>query len=415
MPGRSKAIGHLEEYGRRDRGTPVKGWIVFNGNIVLDVDFVHRQADRILESHHVDPEVRDWRKVLLITAGWQRDEFDEAHLKRALTEIGIPSRFERGFDLNIQNLAVYHEFDAFKNSEPEIYRQYHDKQRIILKTKELYRLKNNDFLRILREQIQYVKNMYPGVTLAELLAYDVSHHQADLRKLAERELLFHYCCQEVQDTLSSIVANDEKMIAICGEIDRYFRSRSLVDECRTFIQIRDALRRRILSANSIFLFGGHVAVLLNRLQFFRLTDVFHEALWRGTNFYSVSAGSMVLADKIIVYDDFGAAGQEQPHREFEYFDKGVGLVTRVALFPHCMDRIQTDDPDNLSYLAHRFSSGLCVGLNQESFLLAETCRDETSGQVRERFVSQGTEDGVYVFDRNGNKRCYSNGEEVPVS
>ncbi|MBI4871000.1 MAG: Type 1 glutamine amidotransferase-like domain-containing protein [Candidatus Riflebacteria bacterium] len=392
----------------------MKGWIVFNGNIVLDVDFVHRHAERILDSHHVDAEVRDWRKVLLITAGWQRGEFDEAHLKQAFGEIGVPSRFEGKFDQNIQNLAVYHEFNSLKKAEPELYRQYHEKQQVIIKTKEFYRLKNNEFLRILREQLQYVKEMYPSVTLAELLAYDVAHHQADLHKFTERELLFHYCCHEIQDTLAAIVANDEKMIAICGEIERYFRSRSLVDESPHFIRIRDRLRQRILSANSIFLFGGNVAVLLNRLQFFRLTDVFHEALWRGTNFYSVSAGSMVLADKVIVYDDFWGDGQEQPRKEFEYFDHGVGLVTKLALFPHCLDRIQTDDPDNLSYLAHRFSSGLCVGLNQESFLLAETCRDEASGQVRERFVSLGTEDGVYVFDHSGAKRCYSGGAELPV-
>ncbi len=392
----------------------MKGWIVFNGNIVFDVDFVHRQADRILESHHVDPDVRDSRKVLLITAGWQRDEFDEAHLKQAFGAIGIPCRFEGGFDTNIQNLAVYHEFNAFKKAEPEIYQQYHEKQQIVVETKEFYRLKNSEFLRILRKQLGYVKKTYPGVTLAELLAYDVAHHQADLRKFGERELLFHYCCQEVQDTLNSIVANDAKMISICGEIERYFRNRSLVDESPLYIRIRDALRERILSANSIFLFGGNVAVLLNRLQFFRLTDLFHEALWRGTNFYSVSAGSMVLADKIIVYNDVLGDEEEPPHNEFEYFDHGVGLVTRVALFPHCMDRIQTDDPDNLAYLAQRFSTGLCVGLNQESFLLAETCRDDASGQVRERFVSLGTKDGVYVFDRSGNKRCYSHGDEVPV-
>ncbi len=392
----------------------MKGWIVFNGNIALDVDFVRHHADRIRESHHVDSSVRDWRKVVLITAGWQQGEFDETHLKQAFSKIGIPSRFEAGFDSNIQNLGVYHQFNSFKEAEAEIYRQYHEKQQVIIKTKELYRLKNNNFLQNLREQLQYVKETYTGVTLADLLDYDVTHHQADLRKFTERELLFHYCCQEVQDTLAAIVANDEKMISICEEIERYFRNRSLVDESPLFIQIRDNLRQTILSANSIFLFGGNVAVLLNRLQFFRLGDVFHEALWRGTNFYSVSAGSMVLAEKIIVYDDFWGDGHARPRKEFEFFDRGLGLVTKVALFPHCMDRIQTDDPDNLSYLAHRFSSVPCVGLNQESFLLAETHRDKSSGRVRERFISLGTEDGVYLFDRSGTKQRHSHGQEVPV-
>lgn len=391
----------------------MKGWILFNGNIRLDVDFVYRYGDRMRHSHHVDPEVREWRKVLLVTAAWQSNEFHEQHVKDALYRIGIPSRMQGGHDQNIQNLSVYHEFMQFLHDEPQIARAFRETNDVIRRTKEFYRRKNSEFLRILRETVKYVKELFPQASLAEILAYDVVHNRDRLRRLDDRKLLFHYCCQDVQDTLAKCVENDEAMVRICHEIEGYFRDRSRLDENPRFIAVRDRLRGRVLSANTIMVFGGNLSVLLTCLRFFRLRNAFHEALYRGTNYYSVSAGSMALAEKIIIFDDFWGDGQTNARKEFEFFDNGLGLVSKITLFPHCMDRIQTDDPDNLAYLANRFSSGPCVGLNQDSFLLAETFDDPQLGAVRERYVSIGESDGVYVFDRHGNKSRRDFGQEVP--
>ena len=390
----------------------MKGSILFNGNIRMDVDFVYRYGGRILSSHHVDPEVRDSKRVLLVTAAWQHSEFDEGHVKQALFRVGIRSHVVNGFERHVENLSVYHEFARFLEEEPAIARAFRETQDVIRRTKEFYRRKNGEFLRILRESVRYVREMFPGTSLAAILAYDVNHARDTLRRLDDRGLLFHYCCQDVQDTLAKIVENDDAMLSICHEIEAYFRDRSRLDESPRFIATRDRLRSRVLSANSIMVFGGNLAVLLTTLRFFRLRNAFHEALFRGTNYYSVSAGSMALAEKIIVYDDFWGDGHERPRKEFEFFDNGLGLVTRITLFPHCMDRIQTDDSDNLAYLAHRFSHGPCVGLNEDSFLLAESYADERLGCVRERYLSVGEKDGVYVFDRAGNKTVRGQGDEV---
>ena len=391
----------------------MKGYILFNGNIRLDVDFVWRYAHRILASHHVDPEVRQWKKVLLCTAAWQHNEFEEQHVKDALFRIGIPSRPDAGgMEGNVQNLSVYHEFKQFMADESAIERLFRESQDVIRRTKEFYRRKNNEFLRILRETVKYVRELFPQAALADVLAYDVVHARERLRRLDDRGLLFHYCCQDVQDTLAKIVENDAAQLRICTEIEAYFRDRSRLDENPRFIAVRDRLRTRVLSANTIMMFGGNLYVLLTCLRFFRLRNAFHEALFRGTNYYSVSAGSMALAEKIIVYDDFWGDGREQNRKEFEFFDNGLGLVSRITLFPHCMDRIQTDDADNLAYLANRFSTGPCVGLNEDSFLLAESFSDERLGCVRERYLSVGEKDGVYVFDRRGTKTVRMQGDEV---
>lgn len=391
----------------------MKGWILFNGNIGFEPDFVARFAERITSSHHVDPGVRDSLKVLLVTAAWQTNEYDEGHLKTAFLAAGVPSRHEGGFEQNVQNLGLYHDFNRLRDLEPDLYARYHERQAVVIRTKEFYRRKNEAFLGLLRGQVALVRDAFPEATLARILSYDVVHHRGDLHRFDERRLLWHYCCQDLQDTMAKIVENDALMLEACRELDRYFRDRARIDENPTYLEIRDELRRRILSANSVFMAGGHMPVLINRLRFFDLDSVFREALWRGTNFYTISAGSMALCEKIIVYDDFYGEEGSVRRREFEFFDTGLGLVTAVTLFPHCMDRIQTDEPDNLTYLAHRFASGPCVGLNEESYLLVESVR-EADGSVRDRHVSVGEHDGVYVFDRSGAKVCRACGDEVDV-
>jgi hypothetical protein len=185
----------------------VKGWILLNGNIKVDVDFIHRHSERILQSHHADASVRRWRKVLLVTAAWQDGEFRESHVKDALIGIGIPSRHESGHERNLQNLSVYHDFRRFMEAEPEIRKALQERDKIIRETKEFYRRKNQRFLGLLREQTRYIKKLYPEMTLADILERDVSPERELLRRLDERQFLLHYCCADVQDTLRKIVEN----------------------------------------------------------------------------------------------------------------------------------------------------------------------------------------------------------------
>jgi hypothetical protein len=119
--------------------------------------------------------------------------------------------------------------------------------------------------------------------------------------------------------------------------------------------------------------------------------------------YTVSAGSLVLGERMIVYHQHEGA-------EFELLERGMGLVRGVQLFPHCMERVQTDDPDNLAYLAFRFHDRACAGLNEGSYLLLEY---DARGELRARSV--GERDGVYVFDRDGQKKRYDADAEIPLA
>ncbi|MFN4150588.1 MAG: Type 1 glutamine amidotransferase-like domain-containing protein [Candidatus Sericytochromatia bacterium] len=389
----------------------MKGYIVFNGNIKFETDFINKFKDMILSSNHIDPKVRDSKKVLLITAAWQKREFKENHIKQGLYNIGIQPNFKGGFDQHIQNLSVYHDFNIFKKEVPSIHDFYHSKQKVIQKVKEFYREKNSGLISILQKQLSILKGTFRGVTLAKVLSYDVSSKAKSINSINQWELLYHYACQDIQSTISKLRENDEQMIGVCKEIDDYFFTNSNIMENKIYIQLRNQLKERILSSNTIFIFGGNVAVLYNRLNFFKLKDTFVEALNRGTNFYTVSAGSLSLCDNIVVFDDNSNEWTNSNNLfDFELFDVGFGLVKKIQIFPHCKDYIHMDDPDTITYTAERFNRSMCVGLDQESFLLLQTY--EENGKEYEKFTSVGNTEGLYIFNKDGSIKTTKFGEEL---
>ena len=389
----------------------MKGSIVFNGNIQLETDFIEAFKSQILDSKHEDPAVRQSRKVLLITAAWQKREFQEAHIKRALYGIGIQPQFDGGYDQNIQNLSIYHDFNFFRKKEAGLYWLYHSKQQVIQQVKLFYREKNAGLIRILQSQLTLLKESFKGMSLARALGYDVVQGQTRLHSLKPIELLYHYACQDIQASMEKIRENDAQMLKVCHEIDEYFFTTSQVAQDPLYQTLKRQLEERILTSNSIFIFGGHIAVLWNRLNFFKLKEAFQTALARGANFYTVSAGSLCLCDYLVVFDDNSNewTGSSRMY-DFELFDQGFGLVTKVQLFPHCKDYIFMEDPDTIAYTAARFNHSMSVGLDQNSFLLMETYRDGDSEY--ERFSSVGKDEGLYVFKSSGEIEIKHRGDEL---
>lgn len=390
----------------------MKGSIILNGNIKFETDYIHKYKQKLIYPLHSDPEVTKSKKVLLITAAWRKEEHNELHVKKALNDIGIPSVMKDGYDVNIQNLSIYHEFNRFKKEVPDIYCLYHEKQENIIAVKEFYRKKNQSLVAILKAQMKQIKEEFPGTAFAQVMDYNVKEETKKLIEKDPRQHRFHYYCRDMQYTLKHISDMDSEMEAVSREIDEYFFRKSRVGENPLYLEQKKMFEERILSSSNIFIFGGHVGVLMNRLNFYKLKDTFRKALSKGTNFFTVSAGSDSLCDKIIL---FGWVDLENPdpQRDFEYFDKGFGLIQKITIFPHCQERIKTSDPDTLSYLAHRFQSAMCVGLDQLSFLKLETYKDDNN-EVYERYVSVGKEEGVYVFDKSGKLIVKNYGEELEV-
>ncbi|MBS2038406.1 Type 1 glutamine amidotransferase-like domain-containing protein [bacterium] len=370
----------------------MRGAVIFNGNIQAEADFVERAASTLKNSRHQDPEVAGRRKVVLVTAGWVENEYQEGHIKKALYAIGIKPDFQNGHDQNVQNLALYHRYQEFLQQRPALASAWQECEAMIEGARAQYLEKNSFFCASLRRSLQHLREYLPTESLAGML-------DNTLLFTGRRGRLISFLSNEVREMLQLLQANDDRMVQLLTELDEQFADETGLAYDPLWTASRQQLSDCILSANSIFLFGGNLGVLHRCLTFFRLRQPLLEALRRGTTFYTVSAGSLMCCERIIVYNDF------EHEREFQLYDRGFGLIRELQLFPHCMDRIQTDDADNLTYLSHRFRHRVCVGLNQESFLEVEF-----SPEIKA--TSLGTRDGVYVFDRNGNKARYNAGEII---
>ncbi|MEK7432167.1 MAG: hypothetical protein AABZ74_03455 [Cyanobacteriota bacterium] len=216
----------------------MKGYIVFNGNIQFEADFIDKFRNLILSSHHSDPIVKDSKKVLLITAAWQKREFQESHVKQALYNIGLQPKFKDGFDQNIQNLSVYHDFNIFKKEEDKLHAFYHSKQKLIQKVKEFYREKNSGLISIFQKQIKNLKKTFRQLTLHQILSYNPKKNNENFTDYNQFQLLYHYACLDIQNTMTQIKENDSLMTNVCKEIDDYFFINSNISKNETYIALR---------------------------------------------------------------------------------------------------------------------------------------------------------------------------------
>jgi hypothetical protein len=331
--------------------------------------------------------------VLLVTAGWAEHEHDELHVKQKLNELGVPSRFENGFDRGIQNLSLRGELGDLLRAAPELSTVWAELRRVVTTARTFYLEHNAHLIALARRAVENARAVDPSVSLARL---------ADGRSDGAADLMRFALGRELGQALATLEANDDHLVTLLRDVEqRTFDDAGIAYDPAWRIT-RARLEERILSANTVVIFGGRLDLLLDALRFFRLRDVLAEALRRGTQIVAMSAGAMVLCERVIVYDDLATTP-----RDFQLYDRGLGLVRELQLFPHCMERIQTDDPDNLAYLARRFRHHVCVGLNQRSFLLLE--------YAPARATSVGTADGVYVFDQGGQKACYRRAEALPLA
>ena len=99
--------------------------------------------------------------------------------------------------------------------------------------------------------------------------------------------------------------------------------------------------------------GGNIRTLMSVLRLFAISvpPEVPVIAW--------SAGAMAMTERIALFHDFGPEGAT----ETELFDRGLGRVRDVVVFPHARRRLKMDDPGRLGILATRFEPADCVLLD----------------------------------------------------
>ncbi|MFO0552954.1 MAG: Type 1 glutamine amidotransferase-like domain-containing protein [Polyangiaceae bacterium] len=373
----------------------MRGALLLNGNAGSVEQLVNQAEPFLLGSRHEDSRVREARTVLLVTAAWDA-EHDESHVKRAINGAGLPSHHVDGYDRVIVNLSLATEMASVLAAESAVAEVLRESSLTRARVRDLYLAHNVHLVAMLRRVLAEAQSLDPSITLSELADRERSPSGNDATSLYRFAL-----ARELRHTLETLEGNDDRMVELSAELDRGALDAAGALFAAAHQEARARLEARVLAANVILVFGGNLDRLLGALRFFRLRDAFVEALRRGAVIVGTSAGAMSLCERIIVYDDFA-----RPSREFQLWERGLDIVRSLQLLPHCMERIQTDDPDNLAYLARRFRHRVCVGLNEGSFLFVDL--------ARQRAESVGRTDSVYVFGPHGDKHAYRAGEPIPL-
>ncbi len=371
----------------------MRGRIVFNGN--GGSEMIERVAPWVLGSAGGRPP-----RVLIVTAAWGAGEYDEGPIKAALYGVGVPRTLGDAGAPAVENLCAWHVWQAFLNRRQEVARVHADIHAARETLREWYLKRTRfdaDMVRTAARLARVSAGSFRlgGLSLRESVRPDAVRTGA--------QLLAQSFGREILSSIDTLVQNDERMLEALTQAEQQLLARTGLRFDPEWQANRAELSRRILAADVILLFGGNPMSLLEPLRFYDLQPALLETLRRGATFVASSAGALVLCERMVVFND---KSPDPQRRQFQLLDRGLGLVGGLQVLPHCMDRIHTDDPDNLAYLSRRFGDRLCVGLNRESYLLVDL-RAHTA-------VSVGQGDGVYVFGVDGVKKRYDHGDALAL-
>lgn len=372
----------------------MRGSLLINGN--LGGALIERTAPFVLGSGRGRAP-----NVLLVTAAWGAGEFGEGGVRTALNEAGVPSRIVDGHDHQIVNLCAWHSLRDFLARRPDVARVWHEVEEAEEALRAFYLEKTTFHADLVRRGIGVAASRVSGFELGRIHARDPLRPEAIH---TARELLQYALGREIDASIQALVDNDQRMLEALTQADQQILARTGIQLDPEWRALRQRMEERILRADAIYLFGGSPDQLLAPFRFFDLRPAVLETLRRGALVIGSSAGTLALCERMIVYDQRNA---DPSRRDFRLLDRGLGIVGGLQALPHCMDRIHTDDPNNLAFLARRFSAHACVGLNEESFLHIDLAGPTAT--------SVGSHDGVYVFGQDGVKVRYDRGERIPLA
>jgi hypothetical protein len=154
-------------------------------------------------------------------------------------------------------------------------------------------------------------------------------------------------------------------------------------ERRSLAAHRREVAKIVGKADALGLAGGHVAVLLNRLEMFGIADAVGDKTVLGW-----SAGAMVLCERIVVYHDTPPQGPGNS----ELLEAGLGLCRGVIALPHARARLRLDDAARVTRFAERWAPDRCIALDAGARLTLtndgwsashDTCALDAAGTLEE--------------------------------
>ncbi len=249
--------------------------------------------------------------VALITAGWQEDERNDAELKDHLGREGV-------------NLELYAAAERVFRKDTELRSAWRRRQAELIERQELYNIRLSSAMEAAR---------------------------AILKRTNRDRALLDEAFEEAIEAVRALDGSHMKHLAeVHGRfIERYAPARR--DAARKERRRIDGILKR---SGAVAVAGGHVAVLLNRLDLFDLGGALREipiVAW--------SAGAMALSEKVVLFHDHPPQGAGNA----ELLESGLAVCRGVVPLPHAAKRLALDDRERVLLLARRFAPDVCIPLD----------------------------------------------------
>lgn len=263
------------------------------------------RLNSVLERLNVDGPVG------LVSAGWEEDEDDDQWVRDAI-------------DAPVINSQLYSLADQLFQQDPQVIELLRERQDRLRELREINELQTEHLCVVARELWQRL-----------------DAHAGALGPL--------------QQTIGQLKAVDQSYLEAVTTIIVEYEQRIAPKERPSILEYRRQVLERLHECQAVLIAGGHVGVLLNRLNLCRLLQNIQLPIvaWSG--------GAMALGERVYFYDQF------LPHakREVELSRRGMSLFTGAQVFPRANQRLQLHDQRELGLLARRMT-GQCLLLNERS-------------------------------------------------
>ncbi len=256
--------------------------------------------------------------VCSITAGWQEREAELGDLEEAI-------------HLPVVDLALYRRAESVLHADEELARAHRERQTLLREQQRLYRMRLYHY----------------AEALGELMSDDGSPVLLDDHRRA---------------ALSALRTLDRQHLSRIKAIHDEFKHAWRLHERDGIAREIEKLAHVIDRCSAVLIAGGHVGVLTSRARLFAL-----DRLLVGKTVVGWSAGAMLLAGRIVLFDD------HTPHfyRVPELFDAGMDFVHRVVPLPSASTRLELHNRERAAVLARRFSPDRCVTLDPGAAVVVE--------------------------------------------
>lgn len=248
--------------------------------------------------------------VAVVTAGWEEREDEDGELRKHVCR-------------PLVNLKIWARVERIFAKDKQLHEAIRERDTTWKRAQELYRLRLDGLMGASRELLR----------------------QSGQDAMA---------AAEEQDSWDLVRGLDEQHAARIAQIHADFFEQHQPAERAAVQAERRALEKQLGEVACLMVAGGHIGVLLHRMQLFDLL-----ALWGDRPVIAWSAGAMALSERVVLFHDEPPQGSSWA----EVMEAGFGLLPDLVALPHARHRLQTDDSLRVRMLSRRFAPAKCALLD----------------------------------------------------